>query len=335
MFKCLQSCFLEKYILSAFFCLFLFLLIFNTDANSQSYPVKPISLIVPFPTGGGTDFVTRIFAEKLSKNLGVPVTLDNRAGAGGMIGTEFVSRSEPNGYTFVIGSISTICINASIYTNQKFNPIKDLLPISLIATTPSIIAVPFNFPADSLHQLLALIKSKPNYYNFGSAGSGSSHHLAGELLNRTGSIDLLHVPFKGTSPALIALIRGDVHVLISNIPSLMPGIKNKQIKPLAVTSLKRSHLLPDLPTANESGLPGFNVTIWYGIFAPLGTPESIISLINSEIKKITEMDDVKNRLSIEGAESMGSSQQELKARILSDFELWNDIVKKAIPKNAL
>lgn len=299
------------------------------SSAAQSYPARPITMIVPFPPGGGTDIMARVFSEKIGRALGVQVLVDNRPGAGGTIGTEFAARAEPNGYTLLMGSVSTISINPSLYKNLATNPMKDLAPISLVASTPSIVAVPVGLPVDSMQQLIALAKKNPASLNFGSAGTGTSHHLSGELLKMQAGLDIVHIPYKGTAPALTGLIRGDVQILIANIPSLGPAIEGKQIKPIAVTGLTRSPQLPALKTVAESGVPGFEVIVWYGIFAPAGTPEAIISRLNAEIRKATELRDVQQRLASDGADAVSSSPQELRGRIASDYEKWGQVVRRS------
>jgi len=295
-------------------------------AQGADYPVRPITMIVPFTPGGGTDIMARLVADKLGRGLGQPVVVENKAGAGGTIGTELAARSEPNGYTLMMGSVSTISINPSLYKKLNINPIKDLAPIGLFASTPSVIAVPNNLPVNTLQELIAYAKSNPGKVNFGSAGSGTSHHLAGELFKQQAGVDAQHVPYKGSAPALLGLMRGDVQFLIANMPSLKPAIDGKQIKPLALTSLERSAQFPDFKTANESGLPGFEVIVWYGIFAPAGTPEAIINRLNGELRKITAMPDVRKRLTEEGADAINSSPREFANRIQKDYEIWKKVV---------
>ena len=295
-------------------------------AQGADYPVRPITMIVPFTPGGGTDIMARLVADKLGRGLGQPVVVENKAGAGGTIGTELAARSEPNGYTLMMGSVSTISINPSLYKKLNINPIKDLAPIGLFASTPSVIAVPNNLPVNTLQELIAYAKANPGKVNFGSAGSGTSHHLAGELFKQQAGVDAQHVPYKGSAPALLGLMRGDVQFLIANMPSLKPAIDGKQIKPLALTSLERSAQFPDYKTANESGLPGFEVIVWYGIFAPAGTPEAIINRLNGELRKITAMPDVRKKLTEEGADAINSSPREFEQRIQKDYETWKKVV---------
>ncbi len=298
-------------------------------ALAQTYPAKPITMVVPFTPGGGTDFMARVYSDRLSKGLGVQILVENRPGAGGTIGTEAAGRAAPDGYTLLMGSVSTISINPSLYKNLASNPMKDLAPISLVASTPSIVAVPVSLPVNSVQELLALARTKPGGLNFGSAGTGTSHHLSGELLKVRAGVDMVHVPYKGTAPSLTGLIRGDVQILIANIPSLAPALQGKTIKPIAITSLKRSPQMPDLKTVAESGLPGFEVTVWYAIFAPAGTPEAVVQRLNAEIRKAAETADVQQHLLKEGADAVASSPQELRERMQADYEKWGDIVRRA------
>jgi tripartite-type tricarboxylate transporter receptor subunit TctC len=298
-------------------------------AQGADYPNKPITMIVPFTPGGGTDIMARLVAERLGRALGQPVVVENKAGAGGTIGTELAARSEPNGYTLMMGSVSTISINPSLYKNLAVNPLKDLAPIGLFASTPSVIAVPNSLPVNSVRALIAYAKANPGKVNFGSAGNGTSHHLAGELFKQQAGVDAQHIPYKGSAPALMGLMRGDVQILIANMPSLKPAIDGKQIKPIALTSLERSPQFPEYPTANESGLPGFEVIVWYGLFAPAGTPESIINKLNAELRKITSQAEVRKKLSDQGADPLDASPREFSQRIQKDYEVWKKVVESS------
>jgi tripartite-type tricarboxylate transporter receptor subunit TctC len=298
-------------------------------SQASDYPTKPITMIVPFTPGGGTDIMARLVADKLGRALDQSILIDNKAGAGGTIGTELAARAEPNGYTLMMGSVSTISINPSLYKKLNINPIKDLTPVGLFASTPSLIAVPNSLPVNSLLELIAYAKANPGKVNFGSAGSGTSHHLSGELFKQQAGIDAQHIPYKGSAPALMGLMRGDVQILIANIPSLKPAIDSKQIKPLAITSFERSPQFPEYKTANESGLPGFEVIVWYGLFAPSGTPEVIINKLNNELRKITNMSDVRKKLSDEGADALSATPREFTQRILKDYETWKKVVESS------
>jgi len=301
----------------------------TTFAAANDYPTRPVTLVVPFTPGGGTDIMARLLANNLSQSLGKPVIVENKPGAGGTIGTDKVAQAEPDGYTILMGSVSTISINPSLYKNLAANPLTDLAPVSPVALTPSVLAVPNSLPVSSVRDLVALAKEKPDSVNFGSAGHGTSHHLAGELFKMQTGIHATHVPYKGSAPALLGLIRGEVQFMIANIPSLQSAIEGKQIKPLAVTSLTRSAQYPDLPTVAESGLPGFEVIVWYGVFAPKNTPEPIINKLNAEIRKVVAMPDMRKRLIADGAEPMNATPGEFAQRIQSDYEKWKKVIDAA------
>ena len=296
---------------------------------SDDVPSRPITLIIPFTPGGGTDIMGRMMAEKLGQSLGKPVVVSNKPGAGGTIGTELAARAEPDGYTLMIGSVSTISINPSLYKKSAINPLRDLTPVSPVASTPSLLAVPKDLPVTSVEDLIALAKKSPGSINFGSAGQGTSHHLAGELFKMQAGIEATHVPYGGSAPALMGLARGDVQILIANAPSLLPAIEGGRVKSIAVTSLERSERFPEYKTVSESGLPGFEVIVWYGLFAPKGTPAPIIDKLNAEVRRITALPDVKERLAAEGAEPMSATPQEFAKRMQDDYVKWGKVVEAA------
>jgi tripartite-type tricarboxylate transporter receptor subunit TctC len=296
---------------------------------ADDYPSRAITLIVPFTPGGGTDIMARLVAGKLGQALGKPVVVENKPGAGGTIGTNLAARAEPNGYTLMMGSVSTISINPSLYRNLSTNPLRDLAPVALLASTPSVLAVPNSLPVESVQDLIALARRKPGSVNFGSAGVGTSHHLAGELFRMQAGVEATHVPYNGSAPALMGLIRNDVQILIANIPSLRPAIEAKQIRALAVTSLARSPQFPELPTVSESGLPGFEVIVWYGLFAPSGTPAAVVERLNAEVRRITAMADVQKKLLDEGADPASATPQEFAQRIQRDYEKWRKVIERA------
>ena len=313
--------------LSAFRAFVLLLSAATCACAAESFPSRPLRLIVPFPPGGGTDIIARMVSQRLNDAFGMQVVVDNRGGASGIIGTELAVRANPDGHTLLIGSVSTICINASLYKKLPFDTVKDLAPVSLVASTPSMLVVGTSIAAKSVKELIALAKSKPGQLHFASAGSGSSAHLGGELLKQAAGIDIQHVPYKGTGPAVTDLVSGQVAIFISNMPSVLPMVKANRLRALAVTSLQRSALVPDLPTVAESGIPGFEVIVWYGVLAPAATPKPIISRVNQEVRKMSGMQDVKERLSVQGAEAVSSTPEEFAKRIRDDLMKWGKIVK--------
>ena len=293
---------------------------------AERYPARPLRMIVPFPPGGGTDIMARMVGQRLTDAFGVQVVVDNRGGAAGIIGTDLAAKSTPDGHTMMIGSVSTICINASLHKKLPFNPEKDLTPITLVAMTPSLLVVGNTVAAKSVKELIALAKAKPGQLHFASPGSGSSAHLGGELLKQAAGIDIQHVPYKGTGPAVTDVVSGQVAMFITNMPSVLPMVKANRLRALAVTSLQRSALMPDVPTVAESGIPGFEVIVWYGVFAPAATPRPILARLNQELRKLSGMQDVKDRLALQGAEVMTSTSEELAKRVRDDLTKWGKIV---------
>jgi len=294
---------------------------------AEAYPARPLRLVVPFPPGGGTDIMGRLVAAHLTDKLGVQTVVDNRGGAGGIIGTDLAAKATPDGHTLLIGSVSTISINPSLYAKLPFDTQKDLAPVSLIASTPSVVVVPASLAARSVKELVALAKSKPGQLNFASAGSGTSHHLGGELFKITAGINIVHVPYKGTAPAVTDLVAGQVSMMIANMPSVLPMIKAARLRPLAVTSLNRSSLMPELPTVAESGLPGFEVIVWYGVLAPAATPKPIVTKLNGHLKQMASNPEVKERLAGQGAEAISSTPEEFARKIREDMKKWSQVVE--------
>ena len=294
---------------------------------ADTFPSRPLRLIVPFPPGGGTDIMARMVGQRLTDAFGVQVVVDNRGGAAGIIGTELAAKANPDGHTMMIGSVSTICINAGLHKKLPFDPEKDLAPVSLVASTPSMLVVGNTIAAKSVKELIALAKARPGQLHYASPGSGSSAHLGGELFKQAAGIDIQHVPYKGTGPAVTDLVSGQVSMFITNMPSVLPMVKANRLRPLAVTSLQRSALVPDLPTVDESGIPGFEVVVWYGLFAPAATPRPVIVRVNQEVRKMSGMQDVKDRLFVLGAEVMSSTPEELAKRVRDDLVKWGRIVK--------
>lgn len=294
---------------------------------AESYPNRPLRMIIPFPPGGGTDIMGRIVAQRLSDALGMQVVVDNRGGAGGLIGTEMATRAVPDGHTLMIGSVSTICINPSLHKNLSFDPGKDLTPISLVASTPSVLVVGASLPVKSVKDLIAMAKAQPGKLSYATPGSGSSSHLGTELFKQAAGVDIFHVPYKGTGPAITDVVSGQVTMFISNMPSVLPMVKAGRLRPLAVTSLKRSALDPDLPTIAESGVKNFELIVWYGLLAPKGLPTPILARLNQEIQKMSSMQDIKQKLAAQGAEVVTTSPEEFARQIRDDRAKWELAVK--------
>ena len=294
----------------------------------RDYPSKPLRLVVPYAPGGGTDILARLIGAKLSEALGQTVVVDNRSGAGGIIGTEIVAKSPPDGHTLLLASPSPIVVAPHLHRKLPYDPLKDLAPITLITLVPAVMAVHPSIPARNVQDLIRLAKSKPGSLNFSSSGNGGTGHLAGEMLKAMTGVTMTHVPYKGTGPATTALVGGEVNLSFGNIISLLPHVKNGRVTALAVTTEKRSPVLPDLPTVAET-IPGYSAGPWYGVLAPAGTPQPIIARLNKEIVKILFSADVKSNLSSEGAAPIGNSPGEFSRHLRAETERWGIIVKQA------
>ncbi len=298
-------------------------------AGFAAYPDKPIRLIVAFPPGGSTDIVARLVGQKLSERLGQQVVVDNRGGAGGTIGTEIAARASADGYTLTMGTTSTHVIAPAAYPNVKYDPVKDFTPITLVATTPYLLVVNTGVQAKSLKEFIALVKSQPGKLNFASAGTGTTTHLAMEMLKGAAGIDIVHVPYNGNGPANTATIGGQVQALFGSMPAVLPQAKAGRLRPLAVGTAKRSPSLPDVPTVAESGYTGFEVSLWLGFFAPKGTPAPVINRLQGELIKIAQSPEMKEQFERNGAEPLTTSQAELTKLMKSELDKYSKVIKSA------
>ncbi len=298
-------------------------------AAADAYPAKPIRLVVAFPPGGGTDIIARSIAHKLAERFAQQVVVDNRPGAGGNIGTDIVAKSAPDGYTILMGSAGPLAINASLFAKMPFDPIKDLAPVTLAASTPNVLVVHPSLPARTVKELIALARAKPGEINFASSGHGTPAHLAGELFNSMAGVKLVHIPYKGAAPALADLLGGQVQIMFSTMPPALPHVKDGKLRALAVTSRKRSPATPELPTMDEAALPGFEAITWHGVVVPAGTPAAIIARLNREIVAILHLPEVVERLSGQGAEALGSTPEEFAAYIKSESAKWAKVVRES------
>jgi tripartite-type tricarboxylate transporter receptor subunit TctC len=294
-------------------------------ALGQSYPSKPIRLIIPFSPGGATNLLGRLAGQKLSDKVGQPVVAENRTGGGGNIGAELVAKAPADGYTILVAGIPH-AINMSLYKSLNYNLATDLAPITNLATFPSMIAVHPSLPVKSMKELVALAMKSPGGLNYG-ASPGSPNHLVMELIGTTTKTRMVHIGYKGAGPAIIDLIGGHLHVSSLGFPGAMPHVRSGRLRPIAVTSIKRSALLPELPTIAESAIPGFNVTSWYGIFAPARTPADVVSKLNGEIRTLMEDDEVKSKLSGVGAEVETNTPQEFAQLVKAEIARWAQVVK--------
>jgi tripartite-type tricarboxylate transporter receptor subunit TctC len=297
-------------------------------AEPADWPARPIRFILPFPPGGGTDILGRLIAERLTAGLGQPVVTENRGGAGGNVGAEAAAKSPPDGYTIVLVAPS-LAISPSLYSKLNYDPVKDFAPVSLVATVPNVMITNPSVPAATLKEFIALAKSKPGEMNFGSGGSGTSNHLAGELFNIVAGVKLVHVPYKGVNLAMQDVLSGRVQLVFIGIPAAAPHIKAGKLRALALASAQRSAVLPDVPTADEAGLPEFEVTTWYGILAPAGTPRPVVARLNGELGKIMHSPELKDRLEALATDPLTSTPEEFADLIRREIAKWSEVVREA------
>jgi tripartite-type tricarboxylate transporter receptor subunit TctC len=298
-------------------------------ANAQSYPSRLIRIVVPFAAAGTSDLVARILAQELNKAWNVPVIVDNRPGAGGNIGSDAAARSVPDGYTLLLGTVATHGINASLYKNLPYDPVKDFVPVSLVASSPSVLEVNRSLPVNSVSELIAYAKQNPSKLFFGSAGNGSSHHLAGALFNSMAGVEMVHVPYRGTGAAMTDLLAGQIQVIFDTLPSAMSFVQSDQVKVLGVSGSTRDPSLPDVPTISEVALPGYEVASWYGILAPAGTPLEVVRKINAEIARIVRDPSIRDKLVAQGAAPVGGEPEEFASFIEREIAKWAVVVKQS------
>ncbi len=296
-------------------------------AAGQSYPSKPIRIVVPFPPGGATDILARAVGVELTRAWGQPVPVENRPGAGGNIGADMVAKAAPDGYTLVMGTVGTHAINMSLYSKMPYDTVKDFAPVTLVASVPNILVVHPSLPVKTVHDLIELAKSKPGQIYFASSGNGTSIHLAGELFKTMAGVNMVHVPYKGSAPAVADLLGGQVSCMFDNMPSSLPHVKAGKLRGIAVTSARRSPATPDLPTIAEAGLPGYEASSWFGILAPAGTPREIVTKLNQTIVASLQTPEMRERLSSQGAEPVGDTPEEFAAYIKSEIAKWAKVVK--------
>ena len=302
---------------------------FTAPAEAQDYPVKPLRFIAPNLPGGPTDILARLIGQKLAESMGQPVVIENRAGAGGNIGTEVAAKTPPDGYTLVTGNNATFGANISLYKNLGFDPVKDFAPIALVGTQPNILVVNPSLPVTSVKELIALAKARPRELNYAGSGMGAAAHLSAELFNNMAGVSIVHIPYKSAAPALIDLIAGQSQLMFATSLSVIPHIKSRKLRALAVTNAKRSKLMPELPTISEAGVPGFEATTWHGVLTTGGTPAAIVNKLNAEINRILQMQDVRDRLGALGAEIIGGTPREFADHIQREIPKWAKVIKDA------
>ena len=298
-------------------------------AHAQAYPARPITMVNPYAAGAGVDPIARLVAQKLADKLGVQVLVENKTGAAGMVGATFVAKAKPDGYTIMMSAAGDIAINQHLYRNMQYNAEKDLAPITQAVRLPFLLVVHPSVPARNMRDLVALAKARPGVYSYASAGNGSLQHLAGALFAGLAGVQMVHVPYKAVAPALSDLLGGQVHSLFAGFPAAIPHVRNGKLTALGVTSAKRLGIAADIPTIAEQGMAGFEITQWFGVFAPAHTPPEIVSRLNREFVAVLAMPDVAERLNAQGAEPVGSSPQEFARFIRAEIDKYAQVVKQS------
>ncbi len=292
-----------------------------------AYPAKSIRMIVPYPPGGSADILARAISQKAGEELGQQIVIDNRPGAGTLIGTEALAKSAPDGYTLMLGTVSSHAINPALNAKLSFDPVRDFTPIAPVASIPFALIVHPSVPARNVAELIAYARANPSKLNYSSAGNGTSNHLAGELLKSLAAIDIVHIPYKGSAPALQDLISGQVSMMFDLVLTAAPHVKSGAARGLAVTGAQRSAVLPELPTIAESGVPGYDVSAWFGIFAPAGLAAPITQRLNAAFARAMQQADLKQRLSSQGADALSSTPEEFSAYVRGEVEKWAKVVR--------
>ena len=304
------------------------LAVMATAAQAQAWPSRPVRLVVGFTPGGGVDINARMLAGKLTEILGRTVVVENRPGAGTNIANEFVAKSAPDGHTLLINT-AALAINMSLYKNVPFDTLRDFAPASVFSESQNILLVNAAKPYKSAAEVVAAARARPGALSFSSAGSGSTQHLAGELFKLQTRTEILHVPYKGSAPSLTALIAGDVDLIFINVPAVLPHIKSGRLRPLAAAGARRSDLLPDVPTLKEAGINGVEVSVWYGVLAPAGTPREIVATLAAAITRAARSPDIRQKLIEQGAEPVGNSPEEFAALLRDEVARWREVVRVA------
>ncbi len=297
-------------------------------AKAQDYPNQTLKIVVPFVAGGGVDVVARIIAPRLADELGQSVIIENRGGAGGMLGASAVAQAPPDGYTLLLGTGSTHGTNSSVYSRLTYDPVRDFVPVVLVSTSPLLLVVPSSLPAKSVNDLIALAQARPGELSFASYGTGSINHLGAELFNSLAKIQANHVPYRGSAPALTDLIGGRIHYTFDGVSTSLGYVQAGTIRLLGVAGLNRSPVLPDQPTISESGLPGFDTMVWFGLFAPAGTPQSIVNLVNTKTNAVLASPRVKESFGKLGIESVGGDPDVLAKKVQTEMQKWAGIVRE-------
>jgi tripartite-type tricarboxylate transporter receptor subunit TctC len=301
----------------------------QSGAASKDYPNRPIRLILPQSPGGPTDIIGRLTAQKLGENLGQTVVPDNRAGAAGNVGCDIAAKAAPDGYTLLLGPPGCLTVNPSLYEKLPFDPLRDFQPITQLTSGPEMLVVHPSVPAQSVKELIALVKSKQGAFNFASGGAGTPNHLASELFKMAAGLQMVHVPYKGTGPALASVLSGQVQMMMAALPAALPQVKAGKLRGLAVTSAQRSRVAPEIPTIAESGFPGFEIVSWHSILAPAKTPKPIITLLHAQLVKTLAQPDVRERFASQGLDTVGSTPEQLREHLKRETAKAAKIIKTA------
>lgn len=296
---------------------------------AQAWPDRPVRIVIADAPGGGSDLAGRLLAARLQQRLGQPFVIDNKPGAGGVLGTMVAKNAAPDGYTYVIGTAGSHGINAAVYSKLSYHPLRDFEPVAMINKAPNVCVVNADTPARKLEDLVSLAKAAPGKLNFASGGNGTSAHFTGEYLKMAAGIDMVHVPYKGAAPAVQAVAAGEVQVFCGNLPPTMGLIKAGKVRPLAVTTLTRNRELPEVPTVAESGYPGFETVAWFGFFAPKGTPQAIVEKFAQEIAEVIRAPDIRDGLIAQGSDPIGSTPAQFRAYVEAEIAKWTQVARRA------
>jgi len=314
--------------MSKWLCAFALALLAVTTAHAQSYPSRPIKIVVPYPPGGFNDTLGRTLAAKFTEAWGQPAVVENKPGGNTLIGNDFVAKSPPDGYTLLMVAFP-FSVVPSLFKTMPYNTVNDFAPVILAASSANLLVVNTSLPVKSVGELLALAKSKPGSLSYASTGNGSSNHISMELFKSLAGVDILHVPYKGSAPAVTDLLGGQVQLMFDNTPNVLPHVKGGRLRALGSSRAKRDALTPDVPTVAEAGVPGYELSVWFGMVAPAGTPKEIVQKLNAEVIKILAMPDVRERFLAQGVEPQGSTPEQFAEHIRSEMAKWAKVVKDA------
>ena len=298
-------------------------------AAAQNYPTKPITIVVPFAAGGTTDILARLVGQYLSTELGQPVVVENKAGAGGNIGAAFAAKAAADGHTLFMGTVGTHAINAALYKKLPYDPIKDFAPLTRVAMVPNLLVAHPSQPFKTVQEMIAYAKANPGKINFGSPGNGASPHLSGELFNSMTKVDMVHVPYKGSAPAVSDLLGGQISIMFDNLPSVIPHVRGGKLRAIAISTAKRSADLPDVPTIAEAGVPGYEATSWFGLFAPAATPAPVLAKISTALSKVLANAEVKKKIDDQGGEPANETPAQFADFIQKESLKWGKVVKES------